>query len=72
MLNREALRAALNRGPAEVIKAANKLGYCRGIFENGLAVLTTPDADDWLFVPQAVLEVAQNQFNMMPEIDMGR
>lgn len=74
-LNREALRAALPKGPLAVIAAANKLGYVKGEFSNGFICIATPDGADWIMFPQYTMREADaviRQIDLMPTIDMGK
>lgn len=73
-LNRDALRAALP-DPVAVIHTAESLGYCRGRFDNGVDVITTPDADDWIMPPTCTMRQADRfwrAFDRLPAVDMGR
>lgn len=75
MLNRQALREALPGGPLEVLKAVNRLGYRRGVFENGLEVIADAKGDDWVGLPAFTMRQAPaffRQWALVPAVDMGR
>lgn len=75
-LDREALRRARKSGGAlAVIAKCNLLGYVRGRFENGVDVIATPDAQDWVMFPPYTMREADRvirQMDFMPVVDMGR
>jgi hypothetical protein len=75
MLNRDALRAKLSAGPVAVIEEANRLGYCRGLFESGLEVIATPDGKDYIHPPSYTMRQAHafiRAMSLLPAVDMGR
>ena len=73
-LDREALRNSMT-DLAQLVKTINRLGYRRGIFNNGLEVITTQDASDWVAQPCLSMRQAEfwhRQWPMVPSVDMGR
>lgn len=75
MLNRELLRAAMSVSPLEVVKVINRQGYRRGVFENGLEVIASADAGDWVALPGFSMRQAPEflrQWSLVPAVDMGR
>ena len=73
-IDREALRAKLP-DPIAVIREANRLGYSRGQFGNGLEVIAAADGSDYVAGPSFTMRQARDYMKarlLLPVVDMGR